>query len=1347
MKRKRTFSVIILVCLLFGSIHIGYGESCNDAKVQLHHILNTENEENDTLNLILQNNNSNVEKELERKGIEHIEKLTEDIYSITISKDQAQELLDVNGIKNISSPNTFSLDPREMNSLENEKRISKKFYKMIQSITEEEKSDLKNFTMRKLDSRSTTVQEEVYEKPEETVIQSVYEKEERLLEPQFEREITEKLLTTLDDTYVNKFQSDYGKYGEDVTIAILDTGIDPGHEMLQKTTNGKIKIVDIKDFTGEGDVVADKICIVEDVSNEEHKKEVKANGYSWILPDDIPAGEEVYMGVISEQFFEEFGFDPNVKLTEFNFNGKTDNYPILITKDENNEYKIVYVDTDLDGDFRNEQPLKPYDEGVQKENKRYVTNFPRMRYEKQYPDAVVNFVVSKLEKRDNEIFLNIAFDGGEHGTHVAGIAAGNGKDLKGVAPGANIMALKVLGTNGKGSTQSIIKAMNYAAEHGADIVNMSLGASLDINDGKNIEALLADELTQKYGTIFCISAGNEGPGINTIGSPGDADLAITSGAYIESDTWKKDYGYFVPKEMLWYFSSVGPREDGAVKPTILSPGTALSCVPVWDINSGKYNNRGYAVYQGTSMSSPHTAGIVALLLQAARDEGIVGNNERISIDLMTEALQNTARKLEGYNQIEQGKGLVDILKSYEYMKENQDAKKYSIEVNTDYSEKLNYSNGIFVRNGEVPKEVMVEIKNNEDEPVYLNLTKENDGNWYSFDTDKIDIPANGYAHFCVRIEDELKPGLYHDVIQIDSKDTKWIEGELPITIAKGLNLKGDNQYECKISGKAETAKYNRHFFNVPNGIEKMEIQINNVENEQGQKGSIEGYLFNPSGELASFTLGKGFGRNNVLVIDKPQSGNWEIDLYTSQENGSNQVTNYGYASNTAAYEMLIHYKGFVSQPDIFSSKIHINEEIEKDFEFTNRTNKDRNIVIEGTKLIDFSRTSNTEEKVITSGINENCDMKYEYSDVIKITEEDPNILFHVEIEPIDCSDIDNFDLYLCNQNGKVIYASTNNDSNESIHIMGLMPGEYKVKIVNTGLKNYPEFLNNPTQIRYSKKMINVNNAKEEVEVFIDSTPEYTKVGEKCTKKAKIQGNDKAGIYIGSILVKDGDTGDILNQIPVEITVEEEQKNPLQIHVQTKAYRKGNISSENPVMIYAKADQKVDWIVTIKDNKGIVVDAFEENQKSIFEKTWVPHENDYFGEYIIYFEAVDKNNMDITSKIMEKIDICNLPIQKVGIKMIDASKNENQAFSKDDKIYAKIETDQKEKTKGIVILQVKNEENRSCFMDTKFLNEQGPCEVEIPIHQIGKYEVEAYIWESLEGMKPLAMKQLSTFEIK
>lgn len=194
-----------------------------------------------------------------------------------------------------------------------------------------------------------------------------------------------------------------------------------------------------------------------------------------------------------------------------------------------------------------------------------------------------------------------------HGTHVASIAAGTGAKsggkFKGVAPGAKLLNGKVLDDNGSGDDSGIIAGMEWAADQGADIVNLSLGGG----DTPGVDPLEAqvDKLSADKGILFAIAAGNDGmPG--SVGSPGSADAALTVGAVDDGDK-------------LADFSSQGPRVgDGAIKPDVTAPGVDITAAAapgsVIDREVGQ-KPEGYLTISGTSMATPHVAGAAALLKQ------------------------------------------------------------------------------------------------------------------------------------------------------------------------------------------------------------------------------------------------------------------------------------------------------------------------------------------------------------------------------------------------------------------------------------------------------------------------------------------------------------------------------------------------------------------------------------------------------------------------------------------------------------------------------------------------------------------------------------------------------------
>ncbi|WTF53699.1 S8 family peptidase [Streptomyces sp. NBC_01597] len=199
-----------------------------------------------------------------------------------------------------------------------------------------------------------------------------------------------------------------------------------------------------------------------------------------------------------------------------------------------------------------------------------------------------------------------------HGTHVASIVAGtgaksNGK-YKGVAPDAKLLNGKVLDDNGYGDDSQILAGMEWAAEQGADVVNLSLGGG----DTPEIDPLEAEvnKLSEQKGILFAIAAGNDGDfGEQTIGSPGSAADALTVGAVDDHDK-------------LASFSSRGPGLDGQIKPDVTAPGVDITAAAapgsVIDEEVGE-NPPGYLTISGTSMATPHVAGAAALLKQQHPD--------------------------------------------------------------------------------------------------------------------------------------------------------------------------------------------------------------------------------------------------------------------------------------------------------------------------------------------------------------------------------------------------------------------------------------------------------------------------------------------------------------------------------------------------------------------------------------------------------------------------------------------------------------------------------------------------------------------------------------------------------
>ena len=237
-----------------------------------------------------------------------------------------------------------------------------------------------------------------------------------------------------------------------------------------------------------------------------------------------------------------------------------------------------------------------------------------------------------------------------HGTHVAGTAAGTGEasisenplgpHYIGVAPHAYLWNVRVLNASGSGATSWIIAGIEFAAlgpdgtaatGDEADVVNMSLGNPLN-DDGTGPLSSAVDWAVDQ-GVVVAVSAGNSGPGMHTVGSPGTARRAITVGATDDLDAMAS-------------FSSQGLTLDQRLKPDVVAPGVLIfaPCANGTGCEAGE----SYIEKSGTSMAAPHVSGVAALLLQAHSNWGP---------DQVKAALMNTALDV-GAHVWEQGAGRI-----------------------------------------------------------------------------------------------------------------------------------------------------------------------------------------------------------------------------------------------------------------------------------------------------------------------------------------------------------------------------------------------------------------------------------------------------------------------------------------------------------------------------------------------------------------------------------------------------------------------------------------------------------------------------------------------------------------
>ncbi len=259
-----------------------------------------------------------------------------------------------------------------------------------------------------------------------------------------------------------------------------------------------------------------------------------------------------------------------------------------------------------------------------------------------------------------------------HGTHVAGVIAGNGFDSNGartgVAPEANLVGLKVLDAEGHGYISDVIAAIDYAIAvkdvYNIRVINLSVASG--VFESYHTDALtLAARRAVNAGIVVVAAAGNVGTGPNGetqfggITSPGNAPWVLTVGAASHEGTSPRS------NDTLARFSSRGPTWiDFAAKPDLVAPGVGTESLS--DPHSTFYSRyadylldgtratpyKPYLSLTGTSMAAPVVAGTVALMLQA---------NPGLTPNAVKAILQYTAEVRDGESYLAQGAGLLNAL--------------------------------------------------------------------------------------------------------------------------------------------------------------------------------------------------------------------------------------------------------------------------------------------------------------------------------------------------------------------------------------------------------------------------------------------------------------------------------------------------------------------------------------------------------------------------------------------------------------------------------------------------------------------------------------------------------------
>jgi subtilisin family serine protease len=638
--------------------------------------------------------------------------------------------------------------------------------------------------------------------------------------------------------------------GRGVTIGVLDSGVDLDHPSLQRTSTGERKIVEwvtATDPVVDGDATwRAMLTPVEGPTFTYQDTTWKAPQGTWRVnrfAEKITAGSEPEGDVNRD-------------------GDTTDVFGILYDPASHD----ILVDVDQDRDFTDEKVMRPYRERF--DIGHFGTDDPSTEVRDQMPFVVEyreDVDVTELGLPGTVDFVNIGIVEDAHGTHVAGITAANnlfGSTADGAAPGAKIVSARACTWGGGCTSAALTDGMvDLIVNRGVDVVNLSIGGLPALNDGDNARAELYNRLIEEYGVQIFTSAGNSGPGLNTVGDPSVVSDVVTVASSISKESWLANYGSVtrVPNQ-LHNFSSRGPSEAGAVKPDIAAPGSAISTMPMWQPGSpvpeaGYSLPVGYAMLNGTSMASPQSTGAAALLLSAATADELA-----VTPAQLRRAILSSADPIKGVGMQAQGHGMFDVPGAWRLLSHGLKLSTYTVQAPvctplSGYLKTPGTGQGIYNRctadkggqtaNRAKTYPVKITRTSGPTGSVLHRLVWTGDRNAFR-SRSTVRLPLNKTV--TVMVTSRAGVGVRSAMLAIDDPTSPQIDADsMNVVIVSQPMVAPD--YSVKTSGKVDRNLFQPSFVTVPEGTMALQVNLSGL----GKDSQTRFIAFNPYGVPAEST--------------------------------------------------------------------------------------------------------------------------------------------------------------------------------------------------------------------------------------------------------------------------------------------------------------------------------------------------------------------------------------------------------------------------------------------------------------------------------------------------------------